>query len=92
MLEEAAKALDKITKDNVNTMKSYPKPPAALDIVMQGVIIAFNEQSSVKMKPKEPGSMEKIPDYWEYAKKSILNNKLVERIKEFKQDQILAIP
>jgi dynein heavy chain, axonemal len=36
------------------------------------------------MKPKEPGSMEKIPDYWEYAKKSILNNKLVERIKEFK--------
>lgn len=43
MLEEAAKALDKITKDNVNTMKSYPKPPAALDIVMQGVIIAFNE-------------------------------------------------
>jgi dynein heavy chain, axonemal len=34
MLEEAAKALDKITKDNVNTMKSYPKPPTALDIVM----------------------------------------------------------
>lgn len=34
MLEDAAKALDKITKENVNTMKSYVKPPDGLFIVM----------------------------------------------------------
>ncbi len=92
ILEDATKALGKINKDNINTMKSYPKPPPALDIVMQGVIIVFNEQSQVKLKPAEPGSMVKIPDYWEYAKKSILNIKVLDRIKEFKTDKILAIP
>ena len=92
MLKEATKALEKVTKDNVNTMKSYAKPPSAVDIVMQGVIIAFNEQAQVKLKPKEPGSMEKVADYWEYAKKSILNSKLTDRLKEYNEDKILSIP
>ena len=44
------------------------------------------------MKPKEPGSIEKVPDFWEYAKKSLLNDKLIKRVKDFKEDQIKAIP
>ena len=30
--------------------------------------------------------MEKVPDFWEYAKKSILNDKLIKRVKEFKEE------
>ena len=46
----------------------------------------------MKWKPKEPGSMEKVPDFWEYAKKSLLNDKLIKRVKDFKEEQIKAIP
>ncbi len=30
--------------------------------------------------------MEKIPDFWEYAKKSLLNDKLIKRVKDFKEE------
>ena len=49
---------------------------------MQSVIVAFNEEASVKMRPKEHDdpSKGKEPDFWAYAKASILNNKLIGRI------------
>jgi dynein heavy chain len=53
---------------------------------MEGVCYAFNEDANVKWKPKEPGSMEKIQDFWDYAKKSLLNDKLIKRVKDFKED------
>ena len=34
---------------------------------MEGVIYAFDEDSNVKKVPKEPGSMEKVLDFWEYS-------------------------
>ena len=30
--------------------------------------------------------MQKIQDFWEYAKKSLLNDKLIKRVKDFKED------
>ena len=33
--------------------------------------------------PVAPGSMEKKKDFWDYAKKKILNDKLIKRVKEF---------
>jgi len=47
---------------------------------MEGVIIAFDEDSSVKMVPKEVGSMEKIPDFWDYAKRKVLNGGFLKRV------------
>ena len=31
---------------------------------------------------------EKVRDFWEYAKKFILNDRLLKRVEEFKQDTI----
>ena len=36
--------------------------------------------------------MEKVQDFWEYAKKSLLNDKLIKRVKDFKEEQNKAIP
>ena len=88
----ANEALDKITKDDMTLLKSFSNPPPSASIVMEGVAYAFNEDQNVKWKPKEPGSMEKIQDFWEYAKKSLLNDKLIKRVKDFKEDQIKGIP
>ena len=30
--------------------------------------------------------MQKIQDFWEYANKSLLNDKLIKRVKDFKED------
>ena len=47
---------------------------------------------NVKWQPKEPGSMEKIQDFWSYSKKNLLNAKLIGKVKDFREDKIKAIP
>ena len=73
-------------------LKSYNKPPPAAGIVMEGVCYVFGEDVNVKFTPKEPGSMEKIQDFWSYSKKNLLNAKLINRVKQFREDKIKAIP
>lgn len=73
-------------------LKSYNNPPPAAAIVMEGVCYVFGEDVNVKFTPKEPGSMEKIQDFWSYSKKNLLNAKLITRVKEFREDKIKAIP
>ena len=70
----------------MTTLKSFANPPASAAIVLEGVCYAFNEDQNVKWKPKEPGSIEKVPDFWEYAKKALLNDKLIKRVKDFKEE------
>lgn len=36
--------------------------------------------------------MQKIQDFWTYSKKNLLNAKLIQRVKDFKEDKIKAIP
>ncbi len=36
--------------------------------------------------------MEKIQDFWGYSKKNLLNAKLIQRVKDFREDKIKAIP
>lgn len=76
----------------MNTLKSFANPPPAAAIVMEGVCYAFNEDQNVKWKPKEPGSMEKVQDFWEYAKKNLLNDKLIKRVRDFNPECIKNIP
>lgn len=73
-------------------LKSYNNPPPAAAIVMEGVCYIFEEDSKIKFTPKEPGSMEKIQDFWGYSKKNLLNAKLIQRVKDFREDKIKAIP
>ena len=92
LLDQAAAALDKITTDDMTQLKSYVNPPASAAVVMEGVCYVFGEDSNVKFTPKEPGSMEKIQDFWTYAKKNMLNAKLIGRVKDFREDKIRTIP
>jgi dynein heavy chain len=43
ILEGAAALLDKIEKKDIDTLKSFPKPPASAAIVMEGLCYAFNK-------------------------------------------------
>ncbi len=36
--------------------------------------------------------MEKIQDFWGHSKKNLLNAKLIQRVKQFREDKIKAIP
>ena len=36
--------------------------------------------------------MEKIQDFWVYARKNLLHSKLIGRVKDFREDKIKAIP
>lgn len=57
LLDQASAALDKITQDDMNTLKSYTNPPVSAAVVMEGVCYVFGEDTNVKFTPKEPGSM-----------------------------------
>ena len=88
----AAKALDSISKDDMTTLKSFTKPPEAAAFVMEGLCYIFDEDQYVKSVPVAVGSIEKKKDFWEYAKKKLLTDKLINRVKDFKEDKIKAIP
>lgn len=70
LLDEAAKALEKIKQDDITQIKSYTTPPSTLDLVMQAVTYAFGEEGNAKYKPKDPSdpSKGKEQDFWAYAK------------------------
>lgn len=75
------------------TLKSFVKPPEAAGIVMEGMCYAFNEDQHVKLVAKKDSKTnEKIKDFWEYSKKKLLNDKLLKRVMDFREDQIRAIP
>lgn len=38
-----------------------------------------------------PNNNEKVKDYWEYAKKKVLNDKLMKRVLDFREDSIRNI-
>ena len=43
LLAADSEALDKITKDDMTTLKSFAKPPDSAAIVMEGLSYAFDE-------------------------------------------------
>ena len=65
-------------------LKSFTNPPPSASVVMEGLCYAFGEDIHVKSKDnKQPPSM---GDFWDYAKKSLLNDKLIRRVKDFKME------
>ena len=62
-------------------------------LVLEGLCYAFDEDKNVKWIPKPEGKPgEKIQDFWAYSKQKLLNDKLIKRVKDMKEDQIRAIP
>jgi dynein heavy chain len=70
-------------------LKSFTNPPPSAAVVMEGLCYAFGEDTNVKGKNKEAPT---IIDFWDYAKKSLLNDKLIRRVKDIKIEQIRAMP
>jgi dynein heavy chain len=60
LLDEASKALENLSSDDINTIKSYKEPPANMNKVLEGICIALGHEKKVKWEPKERGSFEKI--------------------------------
>lgn len=60
---------------------------------MMAVTIALGEDNQVKWKHIDPNDRSKglCQDFWEHAKKYILNNKLIKRIQSYKEDKIRSI-
>ena len=63
---------------------------ATLDLLMSAVCIALGEDSNAKWKPKDPSDpgKGKEQDFWEYAKKAMLNSKLISKIQSYKEEKI----
>ena len=76
----------KVTRDDINQLRSFPSPPLPAAKVVESLVFLFNESHLVKEKVLESG--EKVRDFWEYAKKMILNDQLLKRVKEFSPDTI----
>jgi len=69
------------------------KPPESASIVMEGLCYAFDEDRNVKWVPVPDGKPgEKMQDFWDYSKKKVLNDKLIKRVKDFKEENIRSIP
>ncbi|CAD8044294.1 unnamed protein product [Paramecium primaurelia] len=88
LLGQATEALDKITKEDMIQLKSFTNPPLSAAVVMEGLCYAFQEDEKVKSKNKELPVMQ---DYWDYAKKYLLNDKLIKRVKKMKLEEIRSI-
>lgn len=79
----------KVTRDDINQLRSFPNPALAAVKVVESLVFLFNEMSMVKEKVVEG---QKIKDFWQYAKKFILNDKLLKRVSEFNQQRIKTLP
>jgi dynein heavy chain len=75
-----------VTRDDINQLRSFPNPPLPAVKVVESLCFVFNEDQLIKEKVGENGT--KFKDYWEYAKKFILNDRLLKRVTEFKPDYI----
>ena len=56
---------------------------------MEGLCYAFSEDDKIKAKNNDPPNFQ---DFWDYAKKNLLNEKLIKRVKGFKLENIKSIP
>lgn len=50
MLTAAQEAMAKVTRDDINQLRSFPNPPLPAAKVVESLVFLFNEQSEVKEK------------------------------------------
>ena len=65
-------------------------------MTLEALVISMVEESKVQWKTRDTGAIggatEKFQDFWDYAKKNMLNEKLIKRIKSISQKIIRKIP
>jgi dynein heavy chain len=88
ILKEAESALDSVDKNELNTLKSYQKVVAPIEVTMKALCVM---KGINPIKKKE--GMQTIEDWWATAKKHLLNNidALMKEVKSFGVDKIAKI-
>jgi dynein heavy chain len=85
VLEKALKALNTLTKNDITEVKGMKSPPAGVKLVMEAVCIMRNVKPT---KVKDPVSGKVGEDYWEAAKKMLMEADFLDRLKNYDKDNI----
>ncbi|KAL2633853.1 hypothetical protein R1flu_005332 [Riccia fluitans] len=86
ILEEALRALDTLTKNDISELKGMKAPPLPIRIVMEAVCIMKNIKPTRMKDPSGSGKM--IDDYWESSKKMLADADFLKSLKEYDKDNI----
>jgi dynein heavy chain, axonemal len=85
VLERSLKALNTLTKNDITEVKGMKSPPAGVKLVMEAVCIMRGVKPG---KIKDPSSGKNVEDYWESAKKMLMENDFLERLRSYDKDNI----
>ena len=84
MLNAAIAALDTLTSSDITEVKGMSNPPAPVKMVMEAVCIMKGvKPARVKNKDGKMGD-----DYWESAKKMLMDSKFLDLLKAYDKDNI----
>eukprot|EP01116_Phalansterium_solitarium_P008654 TRINITY_DN225_c0_g1_i6.p1 TRINITY_DN225_c0_g1~~TRINITY_DN225_c0_g1_i6.p1 ORF type:complete len:4288 (+),score=2116.54 TRINITY_DN225_c0_g1_i6:207-13070(+) len=84
ILQESEKALETLNKNDVNEIKSMKSPPAGVKLVMETICILKGIKPNMETAPNG----QKVPSYWESAKKMLSDMHFLESLIEFDKDHI----
>ena len=85
VLEKALKALNTLTKNDITEVKGMKSPPAGVKLVMEAVCIMRGIKPG---KVKDPNSGKSVEDYWENAKKLLMEADFLEKLRSYDKDNI----
>lgn len=92
LLIRALKNLEGVSRADIDFIKSTRTPSSALVSLFKALCIlyGFREGKEVKMKKDEKNQFKKIPDYFECARKLIMNkpNVMINTLKSYKENKI----
>eukprot|EP00854_Cymbomonas_tetramitiformis_P003900 gene3900-4861_t len=86
-LEEALSSLKNLSRNDIVEVKSMSNPPEGVKMVMEATCIMFDEKPVMR---NNPGDVKrKIADYWEPAKKMLVDpNRFLESLMSYDKDNI----
>ena len=85
VLDKALKALNTLTKNDITEVKGMKSPPAGVKLVMEAVCIMRGVKPA---KVKDPNTGKAVEDYWENAKKLLMESDFLERLRTYDKDNI----
>jgi dynein heavy chain, axonemal len=85
VLEKALKALNTLTKNDITEVKGMKSPPAGVKLVMEAVCIMRGVKPG---KAKDANTGKTDDDYWEPAKKLLMESDFLEKLRAYDKDNI----
>ncbi|UPR05068.1 heavy chain of dynein [Chloropicon primus] len=85
-LEAAMAALDTIKAADINLVKNFKNPPAAVKLVLEAVCVCLDVKPARIADPA--GSGKKIEDYWEPSKGLLSDKGFIDRLKTYDKDNV----